>query len=180
MEMLKQRVAVSGDVRIGIDHPLDIMHAKGLLSRRDEDPGEAIRRRDAGASFANLSHHVFGQPFASIDSRSRRLVAPDINPDDADAIAEKEARARQTDTRTPEERAEAVRRRFDAMLSLVGRGTIREWVLRQVAVFCVPLQHLARSPSKREQFRQHLLDALDMIGDERAVRRAADGMRRAA
>jgi len=179
-EMVLKRMMEVGRMDVSQDHPIDVMHAKGLLSRRDEDPAEGERRRDAGRAFANLAFHVFGQPFATIDSRSRRMVAPSINPDDADDIAAKETRARQTDTRTPDERAEAVRRRFDAMLSLVGRGTIREWVLRQVAVFCVPLQQLARSPSKREQFRQHLLDALDMIGDERAVRRAADGMPRAA
>lgn len=180
MEMTMRRIEATGSAMVGIDHPLDVMHAKGLLARTNEDAQEAGRRRDAGASFANLAYHLWGQPFASIDARTRRFVPPSINAEDADALAEKEARARQTDTRTPEERAEAVRRRFDAMLALVGRGTIREWVLRQVAVFCVPLQQLARSPSKREQLRLHLLDALDAIGDEAAVRRAVDGMRRAA
>ena len=179
-EMALKRMKELGRMDVSLDHPIDVMHAKGLLSRSAEDPAEAERRRDAGRAFANLAFHVFGQPFATIDSRSRRMVAPSINQDDADDIAAKEARARQTDTRTPEERAEAVRRRFDAMLALVGRGTIREWVLRKVAVFCVPLQQLARSPSKREQLRLHLLDALDAIGDESAVRRTVDGMRRAA
>jgi hypothetical protein len=88
-----------------------------------------------------------------------------------------EARARQTDIRTPEERAEAVRLRLDAMLSLIVAGSIREWVLRQVAVYCRPLNDLAVGASKRERYRLHLLDALDMIADERAVRRAEDGVR---
>lgn len=176
-EMLKRRKELTGYESVGIDHPLDILHAKGLLSRADEDRQEADRRRDAGAAFANLAHHVWGQPFASIDARTRRMVKPSINTDDADAMAEKEARARQTDLRSPEERAEAVRLRFEAMLSLIRRGSIREYVLKQVAVYCTPINQLARNPSKREQLRRHLLDALDLIADERAVRRAQDGVR---
>ena len=177
-EMVLKRMKELGRMDVSLDHPIDILHAKGLLSRPSEDdPAEAERRRDAGRAFANLAFHVFGQPFATIDSRSRRMVAPSINQDDADDIAAKEARARQTDTRTPEERAEDVRARYDAMMRLVGPGSIREWVLRQVAVFCEPIAHLARNPSKREQLRLHLLDALDLIADEREVRRAVDDVR---
>ena len=69
------------------------------------------------------------------------------------------------------------REQLDAMLSLVIAGSIREWVLRQVAVYCRPLSDLAVGASKRERYRLHLLDALDMIADERAVRRAEDGVR---
>lgn len=174
-EMIVKRMKETGRVDVSLDHPIDVMFSKGLLSRMGEDPAEAERRRDAGRAFANLAFHVWGQPFASIDSRSRRMVAPTTNPDDADAMLE--ARARQTDIRTPEERAEAVRLRLDAMLSLVIAGSIREWVLRQVAVYCRPLSDLAVGASKRERYRLHLLDALDMIADERAVRRAEDGVR---
>jgi len=174
-EMIVKRMKETGRVDVSLDHPIDVMFSKGLLSRMGEDPAEAERRRDAGRAFANLAFHVWGQPFASIDSRSRRMVAPTTNPDDADAMLE--ARARQTDIRTPEERAEAVRLRLDAMLSLVIAGSIREWVLRQVAVYCRPLNDLAVGASKRERYRLHLLDALDMIADERAVRRAEDGVR---
>lgn len=174
-EMIVKRMKETGRVDVSLDHPIDVMFSKGLLSRMGEDPAEAERRRDAGRAFANLAFHVWGQPFASIDSRSRRMVAPTTNPDDADAMLE--ARARQTDIRTPEERAEAVRRRLDAMLSLIVAGSIREWVLRQVAVYCRPLSDLAVGASKRERYRLHLLDALDMIADERAVRRAEDGVR---
>ncbi len=179
-EMIVKRMKETGRVDVSLDHPIDVMFSKGLLSRSrpgedPEDPAEAERRRDAGRAFANLAFHVWGQPFASIDSRSRRMVAPTTNPDDADAMLE--ARARQTDIRTPEERAEAVRLRLDAMLSLVIAGSIREWVLRQVAVYCRPLSDLAVGASKRERYRLHLLDALDMIADERAVRRAEDGVR---
>ena len=177
-EMVLKRMKEIGRMDVSLDHPIDVMHAKGLLSRpKEDDPAEAERRRDAGRAFANLAFHVFGQPFATIDSRSRRMVAPSINQDDADDIAAKEARARQTDTRTPEERAEDVRARYDAMMRLVGPGSIREWVLRQVAVFCEPIARLARNPSKREQLRLHLLDALDLIADEREVRRAVDDVR---
>ena len=174
-EMIVKRMKETGRVDVSLDHPIDVMFSKGLLSRMGEDPAEAERRRDAGRAFANLAFHVWGQPFASIDSRSRRMVAPTTNPDDADAMLE--ARARQTDIRSPEERAEAVRLRLDAMLSLVIAGSIREWVLRQVAVYCRPLSDLAVGASKRERYRLHLLDALDMIADERAVRRAEDGVR---
>ena len=174
-EMIVKRMKETGRVDVSLDHPIDVMFSKGLLSRMGEDHAEAERRRDAGRAFANLAFHVWGQPFASIDSRSRRMVAPTTNPDDADAMLE--ARARQTDIRTPEERAEAVRLRLDAMLSLVIAGSIREWVLRQVAVYCRPLSDLAVGASKRERYRLHLLDALDMIADERAVRRAEDGVR---
>ena len=174
-EMIVKRMKETGRVDVSLDHPIDVMFSKGLLSRMGEDPAEAERRRDAGRAFANLAFHVWGQPFASIDSRSRRMVAPTTNPDDADAMLE--ARARQTDIRTPEERAEAVRLRLDAMLSLIVAGSIREWVLRQVAVYCRPLSDLAVGASKRERYRLHLLDALDMIADERAVRRAEDGVR---
>lgn len=174
-EMIVKRMKETGRVDVSLDHPIDVMFSKGLLSRMGEDPAEAERRRDAGRAFANLAFHVWGQPFASIDSRSRRMVAPTTNPDDADAMLE--ARARQTDIRTPEERAEAVRLRLDAMLSLIVAGSIREWVLRQVAVYCRPLNDLAVGASKRERYRLHLLDALDMIADERAVRRAEDGVR---
>ena len=174
-EMIVKRMKETGRVDVALDHPIDVMFSKGLLSRMGEDPAEAERRRDAGRAFANLAFHVWGQPFASIDSRSRRMVAPTTNPDDADAMLE--ARARQTDIRTPEERAEAVRLRLDAMLSLIVAGSIREWVLRQVAVYCRPLNDLAVGASKRERYRLHLLDALDMIADERAVRRAEDGVR---
>ncbi len=174
-EMIVKRMKETGRVDVSLDHPIDVMFSKGLLSRMGEDPAEAERRRDAGRAFANLAFHVWGQPFATIDSRSRRMVAPTTNPDDADAMLE--ARARQTDIRTPEERAEAVRLRLDAMLSLVIAGSIREWVLRQVAVYCRPLSDLAVGASKRERYRLHLLDALDMIADERAVRRAEDGVR---
>ena len=174
-EVIVKRVKETGRMDVALDHPIDVMFSKGLLSRMGEDPAEAERRRDAGRAFANLAFHVWGQPFASIDSRSRRMVAPTTNPDDADAMLE--ARARQTDIRTPEERAEAVRLRLDAMLSLVIAGSIREWVLRQVAVYCRPLSDLAVGASKRERYRLHLLDALDMIADERAVRRAEDGVR---
>ncbi len=173
--MIVKRMKETGRVDVSLDHPIDVMFSKGLLSRMGEDPAEAERRRDAGRAFANLAFHVWGQPFASIDSRSRRMVAPTTNPDDADAMLE--ARARQTDIRTPEERAEAVRLRLDAMLSLIVAGSIREWVLRQVAVYCRPLSDLAVGASKRERYRLHLLDALDMIADERAVRRAEDGVR---
>lgn len=187
-EMVLKRMKEIGRMDVSLDHPIDVMHAKGGLARPTvrhpvsgeevpEDPAEAERRRDAGRSFANLAFHVFGQPFATIDARSRRMVAPSINQDDADDIAAKEARARQTDLRTPEERAEDVRARYDAMVRLVGPGSIREWVLRNVAVFCEPIHVLARNPSKREQLRLHLLDALDLIGDERAVRRAVDDVR---
>ena len=174
-EMIVKRMKETGRVDVSLDHPIDVMFSKGLLSRIGEDPAEAERRRDAGRAFANLAFHVWGQPFASIDSRTRRMVAPTTNPDDADAMLE--ARARQTDIRSPEERAEAVRLRLDAMLSLVIAGSIREWVLRQVAVYCRPLSDLAVGASKRERYRLHLLDALDMIADERAVRRAEDGVR---
>lgn len=174
-EMIVKRMKETGRVDVSLDHPIDVMFSKGLLSRMGEDPAEAERRRDAGRAFANLAFHVWGQPFASIDSRSRRMVAPTTNPDDADAMLE--ARARQTDIRSPEERAEAVRLRLDAMLSLIVAGSIREWVLRQVAVYCRPLSDLAVGASKRERYRLHLLDALDMIADERAVRRAEDGVR---
>ena len=174
-EMIVKRMKETGRLDVSLDHPIDVMFSNGLLSRMGEDPAEAERRRDAGRAFANLAFHVWGQPFASIDSRSRRMVAPTTNPDDADAMLE--ARARQTDIRTPEERAEAVRLRLDAMLSLIVAGSIREWVLRQVAVYCRPLNDLAVGASKRERYRLHLLDALDMIADERAVRRAEDGVR---
>lgn len=174
-EMIVKRMKETGRVDVALDHPIDVMFSKGLLSRMGEDPAESERRRDAGRAFANLAFHVWGQPFATIDSRSRRMVAPTTNPDDADAMLE--ARARQTDIRTPEERAEAVRLRLDAMLSLIVAGSIREWVLRQVAVYCRPLSDLAVGASKRERYRLHLLDALDMIADERAVRRAEDGVR---
>lgn len=174
-EMIVKRMKETGRVDVSLDHPIDVMFSKGRLSRMGEDPAEAERRRDAGRAFANLAFHVWGQPFASIDSRSRRMVAPTTNPDDADAMLE--ARARQTDIRTPEERAEAVRLRLDAMLSLIVAGSIREWVLRQVAVYCRPLSDLAVGVSRRERYRLHLLDALDMIADERAVRRAEDGVR---
>ena len=177
-EMVLKRMMEVGRMDVSQDHPIDVMHAKGLLSRpKEDDPAEAERRRDSGRAFANLAFHVFGQPFATIDSRSRRMVAPSINPDDADDIAAKEARARQTDLRTPEERAEDVRARYEAMLRLIGSGSIREWVLRRVAVFCEPIHVLARNPSKRERLRLHLIDALDLIGDERAVRRAVDDVR---
>ena len=177
-EMILKRMTETGRMDVSSDHPIDVMHAKGLLSRpQEDDPAEAERRRDAGRAFANLAFHVFGQPFATIDARSRRMVAPSINPDDADDIAAKEARARQTDTRTPDERAEDVRARYEAMLRLIGHGSIREWVLRRVAVFCEPMAMLARNPSKREQLRLHLLDALDLIADERAVRRTVDDVR---
>ena len=177
-EMVLKRMKEVGRMDVSPDHPIDVMHVKGLLSRYgDDDPAVEDRRRDSGRAFANLAFHVFGQPFATIDPRSRRMVPPSINSDDADDIAAKEARARQTDTRTPEERAEDVRARYDAMLRLIGPGSIREWVLRRVAVFCEPIHVLARNPSKREQLRLHLLDALDLIGDERAVRRAVDDVR---
>lgn len=176
-EMALKRMKELGRMDVSLDHPIDVLHAEGLLARGFEDPAEAERRRDAGRAFANLAFHVFGQPFATIDGRSRRMVAPSINQDDADDIAAKEARARQTDLRTPEERAEDVRARYDAMVRLIGPGSIREWVLRKVAVFCEPIHALARNPSKREQLRLHLLDALDLIGDERAVRRAVDDVR---
>ena len=176
-EMALKRMKELGRMDVSLDHPIDALHAKGLLARGFEDPAEAEWRRDAGRAFANLAFHVFGQPFATIDARSRRMVAPSINQDDADDIAAKEARARQTDLRTPEERAEDVRARYDAMVRLIGPGSIREWVLRKVAVFCEPIHALARNPSKREQLRLHLLDALDLIGDERAVRRAVDDVR---
>lgn len=176
-EMTLKRMKELGRMDVSLDHPIDVLHAKGMLARGSEDPAEAERRRDAGRAFANLAFHVFGQPFATIDARSRRMVAPSINQDDADDIAAKEARARQTDLRTPEERAEDVRARYDAMVRLVGPGSIREWVLRKVAVFCEPIHVLARNPSKREQLRLHLLDALDLIADEREVRRAVDDVR---
>lgn len=160
-----------------MDHPLDVMFAKGaLLLPSEADDADlrpaAQRRRDTGALYANLAWHVFGQPFAGIDSRTKRFVPPTENADDAD-----QRRARQTDLRSPEERAEDVRCRYEAMRSLLRPGSLREWLVRMVAVHCRPISSLARSTSKREQFRRHLVEALDLVADTKAVRRAEEEIR---
>lgn len=176
-ELIAQRKRAGTDEGTSMDHPLDVMHSRGELllpAERGDSEARLIgqRRRDAGAMFANLSWHVFGQPFAGIDHRTRRFVPPSDTAEDAD-----QRRARQTDMRTPEERAEDVRCRYEAVRALLRAGSVREWVVRQVAVYCRPIASLARSRSKREAYRVLLVEGLDIVGDMKAVKRSEDGVR---
>lgn len=169
----------STDAGTSMDYPLDVMEARSDLLRRDakgdmEDRGIGKQRRDAGAYFARLAWHTFGHPFASIDQRTKRLIPPstETGPDGPDP-----RRAALSDFRDPLERAEDVRCRYEAMRSLLQPGSVKEWVVRQVAVYCRPINTLARAASKREQYRLHLIDALDSLGDMRAVMRAEKAVR---
>lgn len=177
-EMAKRKMKIAHRTDVSLDHPIDVLYARGGLRRhQDEDPTVAQQRRDAGAAFANLAWHVWGQPFAGIDLRSKRLVPPSNNAEDVDALAEKARRARQTDLRTPEERAEDVRARCEAMMRSVDRNPLRGRVLRWVAVECRPIEDLASDRRKRRRLLRLLLDALDLVGDWREIGRAEEGVR---
>lgn len=175
-ELAAKRMEAVARMDISIDHPLEVMFARGQLKRyHDEDGTIAQQRRDAGAAFANLAWHVWGQPFSGIDLRSKRLVPPSAGVEDAEALLER--RARQTDLRTPEERAEDVRLRYEAMARIANRIGVRGWVLRKVAQELVPIEALAVGQSKRRRLRSLLLDALDLIGDWREVKRVEEAVR---
>lgn len=175
-ELAAKRMEAVARMDISLDHPLEVMFARGQLKRHhDEDGTIAQQRRDAGAAFANLAWHVWGQPFSGIDLRTKRLVAPSLEtgPDDAPDPR----RAALSDFRTPEERAEDVRARYEAMARIASRIGIRGWVLRKVAQELVPIEALAVGQSKRRRLRSLLLDALDLIGDWREVKRAEEAVR---
>ena len=171
VEMQAKRKAIGMDV--SLDHPLDVLYADGQLRRHyDEDSARAMERRDAGAAFARLAWQVWGQPFAGIDERSRRLVAPSLDGDDADT-----RRARQTDLRSPEERAEDVRAKCEAMMLAVDRNVLRGRVLRHVAIQCRTIEEWSPDRRMRKRLLRLLLDALDLLADQREMKRMEDAVR---
>lgn len=184
-ELKMRRIEILGlyDRAAGAVEPIEIMFNRRIseLERppgpddRLEDRAIVDRRRDVAAVFINLSRHVWGLHDASSDARYRNLVPPSETAEDVD-----HQRPRVTDIRSPDQRAEDVRAKHEAMMRVVRRGPrggIREWVLRQVGVYGHSLARLEPNPSKRERLRMHLLDALDALADDRDVRRAVDEIR---
>lgn len=162
-------------LQLSADFPVEIMFARRpcqLLLYPEESKTAAELRRETAARFANLAWHVFGQPFAGCDARHRRLVPPVDTADDAD-----HRRARQGDERTPEERAEDVRARYEAILSLLGRNRDLHYALRSVVVECRPIESLTPDVRKRKRIRRQLLEALDKIESAPDIRKAEDEVR---
>lgn len=64
--LLARRLEATGSADVSPDHPIDVLHAKGLLVEHWEDKQLASIRRSAAAKFAGLYWAVYGMPTAGI------------------------------------------------------------------------------------------------------------------
>jgi hypothetical protein len=71
-EMIRHRVAVTGDARVGLDSPLDVLYSQGLI---DAD------MRDEGLRFATLSWSIYGFPLIRCEAIYRRMVSGGLESD---------------------------------------------------------------------------------------------------